>query len=223
LIKKRDINLVHAAGMKGILLGRIACRICKCKFIMHLHDTSVPGPLFSYFHRAMTGSTDRCLVISNAVGEFAHDVFGVSQEQIALLYNGIDLEKAANPIPEKRKSLRREFNLPDNVPVVGIVGRLSTIKGQTLFLQAMPDLLRTHPNVHLLFAGDGPARAECETLVAKLNLKNSVVFAGYRTDMPDVLSAIDLLAVPSLYHTAPLRPWPRAARWLLLTSGGCPS
>lgn len=198
LIKKHDINLIHAAGMKGILLGRAAGRICRRKVIMHLHDTSAPDPLLRVLHRSMAGWTDRCLVISNAVGDLARKEFGLKPERVTVLYNGIDLDKAANPSPGAREKIRREFNLPEDALIVGIIGRLSPEKGQVFFLQAMPELLRTHPKVCLLIVGDGPTRQACEQLAAKLNIASGVKFTGHRTDIPEIFKALDVLAVPSL-------------------------
>lgn len=197
LIKKHDINLVHAAGMKGILLGRAACRIRRCKFIMHLHDTSVPGPLLRFLHRAMAGWTDRCLVISNAVGNVARKEFGLRPERVTVLYNGIDLDKFSNPSHGARQRIRNEFSIPGDAPVVGITGRLSPEKGHELFLREVPNLLQTHPALHVLIVGDGPTRAQCEHLVDKIGAAFAVRFTGHRDDIPDVLQALDVLAAPS--------------------------
>ncbi len=198
LIKKHEINLVHAAGMKGILLGRAASRIGRCKFIMHLHDTSVPGALFRLLHRGMVGWTDRCLVISNAVGDVARTEFGLRPEQVTLLYNGIDLDKISTPSQDARRHIRREFHLPGNAPVIGITGRLSPEKGHELFLREMPNLLRTHPMVHLLIVGDGPTKTACELLIEKLGIGSVVRLTGHRMDIPDILKAIDVMVAPSL-------------------------
>ncbi|WP_031387036.1 glycosyltransferase family 4 protein [Desulfonatronum thiodismutans] len=198
LIKKHDINMVHAAGMKGILLGRTACRICGCKFIMHLHDTSVPGPLFRFLHRSMAGWTDRCLAISKAVGELARSEFGLHSEQVIVLYNGIDLGKAANPSLQAREKIRRKFAIPEDSPVVGVVGRLSPEKGQEVLISEIPRLLTTHPKAILLLVGDGPTRLKCESLAAELGIIHAIRFCGHRTDIPDILAAIDVLAIPSL-------------------------
>lgn len=198
MIKKHDINLIHAAGMKGILLGRAAGRICGRKFIMHLHDTSVPGPTFRCLHRVMAGWTDRCLAISKAVGELARKEFGLRPEQVRVLYNGIDLDKVANPSAGARERIRREFAIPENTPVVGVVGRLSPEKGQEVLLRGWPLLLKTHPQAVLLLAGEGPTRRTCENIAAELGVAHAVRFCGHRGDIPDILAAVDVLAIPSL-------------------------
>lgn len=198
LVKTQDIDIVHAAGMKGILLGRAAGRMTQRKVVMHLHDTSVPGPLFGALHRNMASWTHRCLAISNAVAEIAHGRFGLRKDRITVLYNGIDLDKAASPSAGARERIRRELGLADDAQVLGLIGRLSPEKGQAFFLPAFPELLATHPRARLLVVGEGPTRKACEQAIAQRNTATSVILAGHRPDIPDILAAIDVLLVPSL-------------------------
>ncbi len=198
LVKKYDINLIHAAGMKGILLGRAACRICGCKFVMHLHDTSVPGPLFRFLHRGMAGWTERCLAISEAVGKLARERFGISPERVTVLYNGIDLEKYRNADPDARERVRTELRLPSTAPVLAVIGRLSPEKGQAFILPWLPELLRTHPDARVLIVGEGPTKRECEAILSKNGTSAFVRFTGHRSDIPDILAASDILVIPSL-------------------------
>ncbi|GAB6059902.1 hypothetical protein JCM31598_30190 [Desulfonatronum parangueonense] len=184
--------------MKGILLGRAASRARGCKFIMHLHDTNVPGPLFRYLHRAMAGWTDRCLVISNAVSEVARAEFRLRPDGVTVLYNGIALDKIATPAAGARERIRREFDISLDVPVVGVVGRLSPEKGQEILLKGIPLMLTTHPKSIFLLVGEGPTRRSCEKIVAELDIAHAVRFCGHRNDIPDILAAIDVLVIPSL-------------------------
>lgn len=201
IIDREQIDMVHAAGMKGILLGRAAGRLRKRKVITHLHDTSVPGSLFRGLHQAMAGWTDRCLVISEAVGKLARERFGIPANRVTVLYNGIDLEKyrqgdaAARDVRER---IRREFSIPGNAPVLAVVGRLSPEKGQAFFLPWLPDLLKTHSDGHVLIVGEGPDRQECETVVRTNGTAASVRLTGHRSDIPDILAACDVLVIPSL-------------------------
>lgn len=201
IIDRERIDLVHAAGMKGILLGRAAGRIRKRKVITHLHDTSVPGTMFRLLHQAMAGWTDRCLVISEAVGRLARERFGIPAARVTVLYNGIDLEtyrQDSTETREARERIRREFSLPHGAPVLAIIGRLSPEKGQAFFLPWLPELLQTHPEAHVLIVGQGPTKQECETILRKNGAAGSVRFTGQRSDIPDILAASDVLVIPSL-------------------------
>lgn len=198
IIDRERVDLVHAAGMKGILLGRAAGRIRKRKVLIHLHDTSVPGAAFRRLHQAMAGWTDRCLVISEAVGKLARERFGIAPDRVTVLYNGIDLEKFRHPAPGARERIRREFSLPRHAPVLAVIGRLSPEKGQAFFLPHLPELVRTHPDAHLLVVGEGPTRKECEAILRQNGAFAVTRFTGQRRDIPEILEACDLLVIPSL-------------------------
>lgn len=201
IIDQGRVDLVHAAGMKGILLGRAAGRMRKRKVIAHLHDTSVPGTLFRGLHQAMAGWTDRCLVISEAVGKLARERFGIPADRVTVLYNGIDMEKFRQGDAEARDArerIRREFSMPQSAPVLAVIGRLSPEKGQAYFLPWLPDLLKTHSDAHVLIVGEGPDRQECEVVVRTNDTAASVRFTGHRSDIPDILAACDVLVIPSL-------------------------
>lgn len=198
IIHQDRIDMVHAAGMKGILLGRAAGWMRKRKVITHLHDTSVPGPLFRRLHLAMAGWTDRCLVISQAVAKLARERFGISPDRVTVLYNGIDLEKYRQAAPDARERIRQECNLPQNAPVLAVIGRLSPEKGQAFFLPWLPELLQTHPDAHILIVGEGPTKEECKAILSKNGSSGSVRFTGQRSDIPDILAASDVLVIPSL-------------------------
>ena len=198
MIDRDQSDIVHAAGMKGILLGRAAGHIRGRKVITHLHDTSVPGTMFRLLHQAMAGWTDRCLVISEAVGKLARERFGISPDRVTVLYNGIDLEKYRNVASNARERIRMEFRLPSTAPVLAVIGRLSPEKGQAFFLPWLPELLRTHPDAQVLIVGEGPTKAECEAILSKSGTSASVRFTGQRSDIPDILAAVDVLVIPSL-------------------------
>lgn len=198
LVQAEKIDIVHAAGMKGILLGRAAGHFRGRKVVIHLHDTSVPGPLFRMLHRAMAGWTDRCLVVSEAVGKLARGRFGIRADRVTVLYNGMDPDRFRNVAPDARERIRKEFGLPENAPVLAVIGRLSREKGQAFFLPSLPELMKTHPEVRLLIVGEGPTRAECEGIAARSGAMHAVRFTGQRSDIPDILAAVDVLVIPSL-------------------------
>lgn len=201
LIRQRDVDLVHAAGMKGILLGRLAARAANVPAVIHLHDTAPPGRLLGALQRSLADSTTLCLTISRAVARCATRDFGIPPGRVRTLYNGIDL-KGTLPVEASerarvRASVRRELDLPEESAVVGIVGRLVPEKGHKVVIRALESLQGVPPPFRLLVVGEGPERAACEGLVARNGLGEMVRFTGHRTDVPRLLLAMDVLAVPS--------------------------
>jgi glycosyltransferase involved in cell wall biosynthesis len=93
---------------------------------------------------------------------------------------------------------RREIGIAPTAPVVAVIGRFHPVKGQKGMLEIMMRVVRSCPAAMLVFVGDGSERRECEQLANSLGLTRSVIFLGQRDDVPELLAASDVVAVPSL-------------------------
>lgn len=89
---------------------------------------------------------------------------------------------------------------------VAFVGRLDPVKGALLLIEAMAQVLKTHPDATLTLAGDGPARADAEASAAALGIAGSVHFAGFMTQgqVADLLANSDMLVLPSFAEGLPV-------------------
>ncbi len=89
---------------------------------------------------------------------------------------------------------------------VAFVGRLDPVKGALLLIEAMANVLKTHPDATLTLAGDGPARAPAEARAAALGITKSVHFAGFLTQpqVADLLANSDMLVLPSFAEGLPV-------------------
>jgi glycosyltransferase involved in cell wall biosynthesis len=89
---------------------------------------------------------------------------------------------------------------------VAFVGRLDPVKGALLLIEAMAEVLKTHPDATLTLAGDGPARAPAEAKAAALGITKSVHFAGFMTQpqVADLLANSDMLVLPSFAEGLPV-------------------
>lgn len=108
---------------------------------------------------------------------------------------GIDVDHF---FPRDATSLRKELKL-DNKRVIVSVGRLVHRKGQDHLIQALPQILRSVPDAHLLMVGQGPYREHLEKLVQHLGLKDHVSFIGriQYDQLPEYICAGDVFAMPS--------------------------
>lgn len=196
LIRERDIQVVHAAGMKGILLGRRAARVTGRRVIIHLHDLNPPGRLVGALQRWSAGGTDLAFGVSRAVADRAVAEFGIPRDRVKVLYNAVAMERLA-PCPGARERVRRELGIASSSPVIGIIGRLVPEKGHDTLLRAMRRVVEELPDARLLVIGDGPGRAGCERLAQRLGIAGAVHLLGFRDDVPELLAAVDLVAMPS--------------------------
>ena len=118
-----------------------------------------------------------------------------AQASMVKIAPGIDVEHF---IPTDATVLRNSLGLSDKKVIVS-VGRLVHRKGQDHLIEAMPEILKSIPQAHLLLVGEGPYREHLQTLVKKHNLEASVTFIGriqYK-DLPSYICVGDIFAMPS--------------------------
>lgn len=197
VVRNEGVNILHLNTMKSYILGRVACRLSGSKSIVHFHDTNSPGTLLSPVQRALVPWTDRAIAVSEHVGRFAVEEYGIPADRISVLQNGIDTDAFSRSDHAKVEELRKSWELGDNSIAVGVVGRIMAGKGQDLLIRSAKRLFQSVPNASLIFAGDGPMREECEQLAKDVGIATDVRFIGHRNDMPAVLAAFDLVVLPS--------------------------
>ena len=99
--------------------------------------------------------------------------------------------------------MRAEFGVSDKL-VIGCVGRFRTEKNQAFLLGVLKEALLLESNTVLLFAGDGPLEDDVKKKAAEMGLADKCIFLGMRSDIPDVMQAMDVLAMPSLFEGLPV-------------------
>lgn len=159
----------------------------------------------SSYHRSLlvlerrqfsNGSFKKVIAISEEVKKEIVDAYRVSPEKIAVIYNGIDLERFH---PRNRKvwstEVRRRFSIPEDRPVVLFVGNGFRRKGLDLLLKAWT--LPSFQDVFLLIVGSDPAMARYVRQARTQGLTGRVIFAGRDAEVERYHAASDLFALPS--------------------------
>lgn len=136
-----------------------------------------------------------------ACGKAAGDwMFGGHSYQI--LNNAIDARKYLYS-PEKAKQIRDEFQLNDAL-VIGHVGRFNPPKNHSFLLDVFSECVKMNQNVRLLLVGDGDGREQIKAKAITLGIEDKVIFAGVRTDVNELMQAMDIFVFPSLYEGLPV-------------------
>lgn len=122
------------------------------------------------------------------------------ESKITRICNGVDTAKYSNALPA---ALKMPEAITTSEPVLfGTVGRLAQIKNQAFLLRSFALMLQQHPefaaSTGLVLVGDGPCRAELETLCNELKLDKQVTFCGNRSDIPQVMQCLTVFVLPSL-------------------------
>jgi glycosyltransferase involved in cell wall biosynthesis len=123
---------------------------------------------------------------------------GIPPKQMTVVYEGVEVSRL--PSPQIRHAARARFGVTDDAPLIGCVGVLLPDKGQDSLIRALAALRTEFPAVRLLLVGDGPDKPRLQQLAAKLNVTDSVIFAGFVTAMESVYPALDLFAFPSRFE-----------------------
>lgn len=152
--------------------------------------------------RVVSRWVDRVIAVSEAARTFLIHRKGIPAEKVVVVPNGRDLS-VFKPGRE-RKEAREELGVGPGDPVIGVIGRLEEQKGHTYALEAFREVAAEFPGARLAFVGDGSLRRELQARACALGLRSQVLFMGFRADVPRLIDAIDLLALPSLYEGMPL-------------------
>lgn len=146
---------------------------------------------------------DRILLNAHAAMP-VHVAEGYDQSKMMVLPNGFDVEKF-QPQPDAGQAIRRALGIPTNAQVVGMCGRFHRHKGQAQFVQAAEQLARKWPRAHFLLAGNrcDESNEELQTWLDEAKLAGRCHLLGSRSDIPQLLNAMDVFVLPSLTEGMP--------------------
>ena len=126
---------------------------------------------------------------------------GISKK-ISLIENGVNLERFQ--VNGNGENLRKEFGIDMTHKIIGSVGRLTEEKGHTYFLKAAKKILDLNNNCFFMIIGDGELRKKLEDEAKDLGINKRIIFTGKRTDIPELLSVMDIFVLPSLTEGQPM-------------------
>lgn len=204
LVRKRRARILHVHGYAASDFGRLAARWTGARLVLHEHfaDPKLPRHQ-AWADRALAPFTDRAIAVSGSTRDFLVRQRFVPEARVRVIWNGAPLQEFA-PVPRERAlAVRRELGLPANELVIGAIGRLNEQKGHRYLIDAFALLPKERP-ARLLVAGDGDLMPALRDQAARLGIADRVVFTGHRGDVPDLLGAMDVFCIASLYEGTPL-------------------
>jgi glycosyltransferase involved in cell wall biosynthesis len=200
---ENQINLVHCHGYKSNFYGLFACP--KDIPIVATNHNWLASHWRLRAYRRFDSLLIRCFTRIIAVSEGVMEEmlkYGVPKEKIRVIDNGIDLTRFDDTISPE--AIREEFGIKKGVRVIGTVGNLGAEKGHVYLLQAAKGIVNNVESVKFFFVGDGPLRAYLENEASELGIGDNIIFTGFRTDIPNLLSAMDIFVLPSVIEGLPM-------------------
>jgi glycosyltransferase involved in cell wall biosynthesis len=203
LLKLDKTNILQTHGHKANFLAFILRRFINIPWISFIHgwtDEDWKIRAYNRLDRFLLKFPDRLVTVSK---ELASKLYAlkIPREKIRVIYNAVfeDGIPKLNPPLEVRK----EFRIPEEDKLLGMIGRLSPEKGQIFFLQAFSKLAENIPQVTALIVGEGPDEKKLKEYSSSKKLDSKVVFTGYQKDITSIYKSLDLVILSSLSEGMP--------------------
>ena len=215
LIKKERVDIVHSQGARADFFARIAAKLASAPNVVSTVPMPVEGfdvhpirkLIYIIFSRFSERFVDRFMVVSDSLEKMMIEKHGIEPQKVVKIYNGIETDEyciSDEEIAYRRSSFRKKSDLGENVPVIGVIGRLVWQKGFKYFIEAIPDVLKEFKDARFLLVGEGELEDELKVKSKKLKLEDKIIFTGFLSDIRDVLASIDILVIPSLQEGLPV-------------------
>ncbi|TAM42777.1 glycosyltransferase family 1 protein [bacterium] len=191
-VRELNIDVLHSNSRTTQVLGDLLSRynggICHVFTCHGFFKPKLSRKLFPCWGKAV-------IAISSQVKEHLLLDFKLDEKKISVINNGIDTASFGDF--STREKIRRELGVNDGY-LVGIIARLSDVKGHTYLIQAMREVIKSYPRAKLLIVGEGKTGETLAGQVNDLGIKDNVLFIPEARNTGDILSAMDVFVMPSL-------------------------
>lgn len=191
-VQQQAIDIIHAQTRITQVIGACLSKMTGRAYVSTCHGffkTRLSRRMFPCWGNAV-------MAISAAVQKHLRDDFKVADERVMLIPSGIDVRMYAPVNPEVKRQLRRQYNLGDE-PVIGIVARLSEVKGQDILIKAMKTVHEQIADAKLIIAGEGKTEPFLRKMVKEFQLEQNVLFCSFTNKAVEILPLLDIFVMPS--------------------------
>ncbi len=206
-IRNNDIDILHTQNIGPLIYAYFGTRFNKKPVLVHTEHTRLKlemGKLKSrlyFFYHFILKRLDLFISIALHISEYIKNDFGIRSDKIITIPNGVNLNKFSS---SKIKSGKHKFHTSKNTLVLGIIAGLRREKEHFTLIEAIRKVSLVIPEVQLVIVGTGKLDQELREKVDKMDLKNNICFLGYRSDVPEILDALDIFVLTSRYEGLPL-------------------
>jgi len=207
-LRTQNFQIAHSYNFYANMFAIPAARLARVPVVLaSIRDRGVYlTPNQKIAQRIVCRLADRILVNAESIREWLLEQ-GYEESKINVIKNGVDMSRYTGNT--NRSHIRRELGIPDSSPIVVLIARLNPQKGVDDFIKAASLLRLSHPEVRFLIVGsklqyqegvfsqDQEYLQELQQLAADLGVGDSVIFAGHRTDTPEILAEAAISVLPS--------------------------
>jgi len=202
--REKQIDIIHANDNTVVFFAVVPSVLRKRKALWHVRS---PVRRLGVIGSILVNHSDAIVFCSEANAEPFRRYFAKASARMHTVYEGVDIPALAECA--RTTTIRQDFHLAPDVPLAGMVGRITRIKGQDEFLKAAVVISELQPRARYLIVGapaagsrealeaDRAYEIELRRLARKLQLEDKVIFTGHRGDVPGILKELAVLVVPS--------------------------
>lgn len=203
--REGKFDIAHTHLTRATYFGAFAGALCRRPAVATVHIAN-----HDQIYKRMARNRNRLVAVSNFVRGMLHGR-GIPDRFIDTVYNGTDFAEYEAHDPE---SVRAEFGIPRDRKLVGLVGRVCREKGHLMMIEAMQDVLKDHPEAHVMFVGriESHFAEEFQDAIDHAGIRNHLTLTGVRHDVPRLLDAFEFTTMPSHQETFGIAAIEAAAR-----------
>ncbi|MHB8544294.1 MAG: glycosyltransferase [Leptospirales bacterium] len=204
-LKGGGFDIVHTHLFTANFWGRLAAMGLPSILVSSAHNVVARERPFlvrveNFLDRLLSVPTDAIFCVTGQVMQSMEKDAGLPRQKLVTIENGLSFSDH----PEgSAQSVRSRLGLPSGIPVLAVIGRFSTQKNHPGFLEALDRVRKRYPDVVALLVGEGELEKNIRAMAADRGLLDNLRFLGQRRDVPEILRALDLLVVPSLWEGLP--------------------
>jgi glycosyltransferase involved in cell wall biosynthesis len=202
LVRAREVALVQTHGYKTHLLGLSLRLTLGLPWIGFEHGFTTETWRVRLYHRLawLLRYADRAVVVSGRLERQLRRM-GVSPSRLVRLHNAVEPDEGDAPLVPG--AFRQAHRIPPDVPLVAVIGRISSEKGQRVFLDAFRAASAAVPSAHAVLVGEGPDEAFVAERIGRLGLGARVHWIGYQRPVAPIYRDADLVVIPSYTEGIP--------------------
>jgi len=207
LLRREKFDLVHAHGQDAGILAAAVRPFVRIPFVLTRHvldepDTGWREGLRARWALAGARRADAVIAVSSASADHLSRSAAIPRRTIDIVPNGIDIARFDRAdLSRKRSEIRRRIGITPGERMVLVIAALRRGKGHEVLIEAWPDLDRQLRGVRVVFVGGGERQTELEARCRGLGA--AVTFLGWRDDIAELLTASDILVLPSFSEAYP--------------------
>jgi glycosyltransferase involved in cell wall biosynthesis len=200
-MKRQKFNIVHTYLFSENILGVVAAKLAGVPVIITgRRDTGMlcQGEWYHMLAYRLTNPlVTKIVCVSEAVRKVVLEKERVASTKVEVIYNGVDVAAFGRKSPvtshqSPEKNLKQELGIKDSDLVVGMIANFSWVKGHEVLIKAAPEVIKEVPNVKFVLIGEGVLLERTKSEVGSRKSENHFIFLGRRTDIPELLSIMDI-------------------------------